>query len=186
MEYNLPQSTLRRAINDTLSAQKTVCFMWVDEGVLAGAGVAWLSTIAPSGATVIEIIVRSVLGGLGGLIIAVLAIFCWNIFQAPYKQRNELRNILKSQQKPSDSEITGTIQLLQGETLILKNDNGVKCTYSFSQVFLSIADELSIGISMNSLENKIIEGLQLNRSEAWYFPHKDKGITHFGLIYLTQ
>jgi hypothetical protein len=105
-------------------------------------------------------------------------IYLWNLFRAPYRQRNELRKLVESQKKPFDSEIAETIQLLQAETLILKKDNEEKNPYSFAEVFLSIADELSVGISLNSLESRIIEGLQLDDSKGWYFPHKDKGVAH--------
>jgi len=52
-------------------------------------GGTWLAQVAPVGASTLEIVTRSVTGGLGGLIVAVLIIFAWNLFGAPYKQRNE-------------------------------------------------------------------------------------------------
>ncbi|OGO22297.1 MAG: hypothetical protein A2144_00445 [Chloroflexi bacterium RBG_16_50_9] len=90
-QYPLKQSSWGRAKRDTISAQKTVRFMWGGEGVLAVAGGTWLAQIAPLGATTLEIVGRSVIGGLGGLLTAILIIFAWNLFRAPYKQRNEAR-----------------------------------------------------------------------------------------------
>ena len=95
-EYPLNQPAARRATNDTVSAQKTARFMWGGEGVLAVAGGTWLAQIAPIGAPTSEIVGRSVVGGLGGLLTAILIIFVWNLFRAPYKQRNEARNLLSA------------------------------------------------------------------------------------------
>lgn len=94
-QYALNQSTWRRAAKDTISAQRTARFMWGGEGVLAVAGGIWFAQLAPINAPVVEIIWRSVVGGLGGLAIAVLIIFAWNLFRAPYKQRNKARQIIK-------------------------------------------------------------------------------------------
>ena len=43
-----------------------------------------------------EMVVRAVLGGLGGLVIAFLMTLCWNIFRAPYRQRDEAIRTLES------------------------------------------------------------------------------------------
>jgi len=97
---SLTQTAIRRAINDTISAQKSTKFMWGGEGVLAVAGGAWLAQIAPLGASTLEIVARSVIGGLGGLVTAILIIFGWNLFRAPYRQRNEARTLLAERPKP--------------------------------------------------------------------------------------
>jgi hypothetical protein len=96
----LRQTAIRRAINDTVSAQKSTKFMWGGEGVLAAAGGAWLAHVAPLGASTLEIVARSVIGGLGGLVAAILIIFGWNLFRAPYRQRNEARILLAARPKP--------------------------------------------------------------------------------------
>jgi len=57
--------------------------------VLAVAGGTWLAQSAPVGTSTVEIVGRSVIGGLGGLLVAVILILTWNLFRAPYKQRNE-------------------------------------------------------------------------------------------------
>lgn len=101
MEYPLGQSSWSRAKQDTISAQKTARFMWGGEGVLAVGGGAWLAQIAPLGASTLEIVGRSVIGGLGGLLTAVFLIFVWNLFRAPYKQRNEARILLRAKPKPA-------------------------------------------------------------------------------------
>lgn len=100
-EYPINQSAFSRAIIDTGSAQKSAKFMWGGEGVLAVAGGTWLAQIAPSGASILEIVVRSVLGGLGSLSIGILVIFAWYLFRAPYKQRNEARALLLAKPKPA-------------------------------------------------------------------------------------
>ena len=94
-EYPLNQSSWSRAKQNTISVQKTARFMWGGEGVLAVAGGTWLAQIAPVGASTLEIVLRSVIGGLGGLVIAIVLIWGFNLFLAPYKQRNEARRELK-------------------------------------------------------------------------------------------
>lgn len=89
MEYH-QQSAIRRAFNDTISVQKSARFMWGGEGVLVVAGGAWLQAIAPTTASALEIVVRSVLGGLIGLVTAFLIVLAYNIISTPYKQRNEV------------------------------------------------------------------------------------------------
>ena len=74
--------------------------MWGGEGMLAVAGGTWLAQVAPMGASTTEIVLRSVIGGLGGLIVAVLVIFGWNLFRAPYKQRNEAREKISKLERP--------------------------------------------------------------------------------------
>lgn len=91
MEYPPAQSSWGRAKQDTVAAQKTARFMWGGESVLAVAGGTWLAQIAPIGAPTFEIVARSVIGGLGGLFTAAVMIFAWNLFRAPYRQRNEGR-----------------------------------------------------------------------------------------------
>ncbi len=100
-EYPLKQSSWGRARQDTVSSQRTARFMWGGEGVLAVAGGSWLVQIAPSSATTIEIVGRSVISGLGGLITAILIVFAWNVYRAPYKQRDEARANLLEKQKPT-------------------------------------------------------------------------------------
>lgn len=184
-EYPLNQSSWGRARQDTISAQKTTRFMWGGEGVLAVAGGAWLAQIAPLGAPTLEIVVRSVIGGLGGLLTAILIIFVWNLFRAPSKQRDEARNMVEQQREPSDREVNDAIGLLEAETLVLKNNEEEESSYSFSQIFLAIADRLSIGVLFNNnLENYITKGLGLGECKEWFFPYEHEGITHLiGVLY---
>lgn len=100
MQYPLNQSSWRRAKQDTISAQKTARFMWGGESVLAVAGGTWLAQIAPTGAPTLEIVVRSVIGVLGGLVITILLIFIWNLFRAPYRHLNEAIALLMTKPKP--------------------------------------------------------------------------------------
>jgi len=78
--------------------------MWGGEGMLAVAGGAWLAQIAPPYAPTLEIVGRSVIGGLGGLIVAIFIIFVWNFIRAPYKQRNEAWNALSKKPKPMSNK----------------------------------------------------------------------------------
>lgn len=95
MEYPPKQSSWGRAKQDTVATQKTARFMWGGESVLAVTGGTWLAGIAPIGASILEIVGRSVIGGLGGLLTALLVILSWNLFCAPYRQRNEARKKLQ-------------------------------------------------------------------------------------------
>lgn len=80
--------------------------------------------------------------------------------------------------KTIKSDVNDTIQLLQAETLVLKSNSGEERPYSFAQVLLAIADELTVGISLNSFESRILDGLTLGLGQGWYLPHEDKGATH--------
>lgn len=59
------------------------------------------STDYTNNAPTLEIVVRSVIGGLGGLLTAILIILVWNIFRAQYKQRDEARALLLAKPKPA-------------------------------------------------------------------------------------
>ncbi len=177
MEYP-QQSAIRRAINNTVSAQKSARFMWGGEGVLAVAGGAWLQAIAPVDTTTLEIIARSVVGGLIGLSSAILLILAWNLIRAPYKQRNEARDMVRQLRRPSDSEVTDVIRLLEAETLTFRSNDEEEHSYSFAQVFLAIAHQLSIGISSIYFDEKVRKELAIDANEEWYLPYEDEGITH--------
>jgi len=99
-KYPTNQSAFGRAISDTVMSQRSAKFMWGGEGVLAVAGGAWLVQIAPIGVTTAEIIIRSIVGGLGGLVTAFVIVLAWNLLRAPYKQRNEARAALSQRPKP--------------------------------------------------------------------------------------
>lgn len=80
--------------------------------------------------------------------------------------------------KPSDSEIAVAIRLLEVETLVFKNNEVEERSYSFSQVFLALADQLSIGLSSTHFEDKIRKGLNIEEKGGWYLSYEDEGITH--------
>ena len=177
-EPGLSQTSIRRAISDTISSQKTARFMWGGEGVLAVAGVTWLVQIAPASASTLEIVTRSVLGGFGGLVTAILIIFAWTFARTPYKQRNEARKLVKQQRTPTESEVNDVVRLLEDEKLVSRNNEGEERSYSLSQVFLAIADYLAVGFTFPSLEGYVRKGLGINEKEGWYFPHEDLRLTH--------
>ena len=116
----MQKSVWRRAFRDTCTAQKTVRFMWGGEGVLAAAGGAWLTAITPDNASVAELVLRAVLGGLGGLLVAILIIFSWQLFRAPYKQRNEACRVIQDLQKEKSEalgEVDSIINILESEII---------------------------------------------------------------------
>ena len=86
----------KRAVGDAIAAQRTLRFkVW--EAVLAVAGAAWLTAIAPDNASSAEQVGRAVGGGLIGLITAVLVALLFNFIRAPYRQRNEARDTIIGQ-----------------------------------------------------------------------------------------
>ena len=86
--------------------------------------------------------------------------------------------MVEQQRKPSDSEVVDAIGLLGAEKLTLKNNENEESSYSFSQVFLALADQLSIGITSTYFEDKVRKGLVIDANEGWYFPYEDEGIAH--------
>ena len=85
----------------------------------------------------------------------------------------------------SASQIYDAIGLLEAETLLLRHNSGKERSYSFAQVLLAIADQLTIGVSSIHFESRIIKGLGIDERGGWYFPYGDDGITHLIGI-LTQ
>lgn len=92
----MKESVPRRAWNDTIVAQKTIRFTWLGDIVLVTAGVALLTTFAPSGVSNWEPVARAVGGGLLGLAAAVGILFLYNFIRAPYRQRDEARRELQN------------------------------------------------------------------------------------------
>ena len=86
--------------------------------------------------------------------------------------------MVEQKRKPSDSEVIDAIGLLEAETLVLKNNEGGESSYSFSQVFFALADQLSIGFSSIQFEDKIRKGLNIDEKGSWYFPYANEGIPH--------
>jgi len=126
-------------------------------------------------------VIGGVFGWYWGLAIVIFGTICvWMgaTARAPVKQRDEARELVEQQRKPSDSEVTDAIRLLEAETLVLKNNEEEERSYSFSQVFLALADHLSIGISSIHFEGKLRKGLSIDERGGWYFPYEDEGITH--------
>ena len=114
------QSAPRRALEDTFAAQRTTRFMWGGEGVLAVAGGAWLTALAPSSASVAEQIIRAVIGGMGGLLAAIIVILAWNLAIAPYRQRNEARELIQG-----GDDIGAAIRRLSNLSVVHGEDNTI-------------------------------------------------------------
>lgn len=149
MDYPRNQSSWGRAYQNTISAQKTARFMWGGEGVLAVAGGTWLAQVAPTGATTVEIVSRSVIGGLGGLLTAIFIIFFWNLFRAPYKQRNDARLALhKLAQTPLKVEYLSHGYQLAGKNWLGKN---LYLRY-FNVMLTNTSDTQSVSTKAISLE----------------------------------
>ena len=67
-------------------------------------------------------VARSVIGGLGGLVTAILIIFAWNLYRAPYKQRNEARRALENlSQTPLILECNSYEKSLAGKNWLGEN-----------------------------------------------------------------
>ena len=94
--------------------------MWVGESMLAGGGGTWLAQVAPLDASTLEIVVRSIVGGLIGLIVAVIAIFVFNLIGAPYHQRNEARQLYR---QLKEEKTKAAINLVIGGVLINGDDS---------------------------------------------------------------
>ena len=125
---------------------------------------------------VVAVVIGGVFGWYWGLAIVIFGTICvWMgaTARASVKQRDEARELVEQQRKPSDSEVADTIRLLEAETLVLKNNEEEECSYSFSQVFLALADQLSSGISSIHFESQILKGLDLD--SEWFLPHDDEG-----------
>ena len=99
------------------------------------------------------------------------------------QQRNEARGLVEQQREPSDSEVNDVIQLLEAETLVVGNNNGEERSYSFAEVFLAIADHLTVGFhSPSSLRGFIRKGLGMDERKE-YFPYEPDDFTHlFGIL----
>ena len=93
------ESGLRRAWNDTISAQKTVKFMWLVNGVWVVSVGAWLFAIAPPSASPFEIVIRAVSGGLIGLITSFAFLYVFSFVRAPYRQRDEALTLLEAKEE---------------------------------------------------------------------------------------
>jgi len=126
-------------------------------------------------------VIGGVFGWYWGVAIVIFGTICvWMgaTARASVKQRDEARNMVEQQREPSDSKVNDAIRLLQTESLVTKHNNGEERSYSFAQVFLSISDQLSVGISLNRFEEKIRKGLHIDDYGGWYFPSEADGITH--------
>ena len=159
--HSLRESLWRRGWNDTKAIWTSWPFYILD--------------------AVVAVVIGGILGWYWGLAIVIFGMFCVWIgatARAPVKQRNEARELIEQQRKPSDSEVIDAIGLLEAETLVLKNNEGEESSYSFSQVFLALADQLSIGFSSIQFEDKIRKGLNINEKGSWYFPYANEGIPH--------
>lgn len=87
----MQESTLRRAWNDTISAQKTIRFTWLGNGGLGVAGGVLLPILATDDAAPVELVPFVVGGGLLGLASAFVLIYLYYLARAPYRQRDEAR-----------------------------------------------------------------------------------------------
>ena len=127
-----------------------------------------------------------VLVPLVGVFAGLACVLLISLFVAPYRQRNEARELVQQQDTPTGSEVNDAIRSLKTETpLVLKHNSGEERSYSFVQVLLAIADQLTIGIHARSFESAILEGLELGLNSGWYLPSADKGSTHL-IGVLTQ
>ena len=124
-EYPPNQTAYQRACQETELFRKTGWSFYVWEvggaavfGVVGGFIGFWLT---PSNTTTTgQFAWPTIGGGLGviiGFTIVFGGIFVWNLYRAPYRQRDEARKIVKQLTTPLDSTINETIRLLQTESL---------------------------------------------------------------------
>jgi len=78
--------------------------------VLAVAGGKWLTAIDLSSASVLEIVARSVLGGILGLLLAVILIFIFNLVSAPYRICKEAKDNLQSEFTATKNKMDAELQ----------------------------------------------------------------------------
>jgi len=78
---------------------------------MAVGGAAWLAALAPQNAAVSEQVWRAVGGGLIGLLVAVACIFLINLVLAPYKQRNEARELAVDWRRSLRSQLNELVRL---------------------------------------------------------------------------
>jgi hypothetical protein len=169
VEYPTKQSSWGRAKQDTISAQKTARFIWVGQAVLAVAGGTWLAQIAPLGASTAEIAGRSVIGGLCGLFVAVILIFAWNLFRAPYRQRDEARK--KLSQTPLKVDFYGYKRSLVGKNW-LQEDQYI---WIFPVGLTNTSDKDNVGTrAVSLLLNFNAPDGKLRRFPLLLIPEKDK------------
>lgn len=133
MEYPINQTAHQRACQDTESFRKSGLSFWAFEvlgaavfGVVGALLGFWLTPLNSS------VFWRNawptIGGGLGivaGFIIVFLTIYLWNLFRAPYKQRNEARSLLlaKPVVRPlsNRNELRGAIASAEQTTIELAN-----------------------------------------------------------------
>ena len=100
--------------------------------------VAWfLAFIVPGGGTMLATLfipanvdlkvaaLYGFLGGIAGLLLVFTAVYAWNLFRAPYKQRNEARDISRAKSEPipleNRKELRGAIASVENTTIQLVN-----------------------------------------------------------------
>ncbi len=112
----MAESTCRRAWKDTERFRRSTLFFWGCEAlgaVLFGVGGALLLPEQPSR---LASVLYPGLGTVAGLATVFVVVFIWNLFRAPYRQRNEARELTKEYQdqiKEIDQKYTNEINKLQ-------------------------------------------------------------------------
>lgn len=113
MDINLHESSWQRAKRDTEKLRKdSPIWYWGVEvvGVMAFTGIGlWLTPDQP---TKLESILYPSIGAIAGLVIAALLVFIWNLFRAPYRQRNEARTLLTLLTKLKPAPLTNRKELI--------------------------------------------------------------------------
>jgi len=106
----MPEPTWRRAWEDTESFRQTTKSFWAWEvvgtamfGVVGGMAGAWL---APEHATTFQQSIYPTVGAAIGLVLGFVLtfglIYGWSLFRAPYRQRDDALNMVKSIQQQCD------------------------------------------------------------------------------------
>lgn len=99
--YPISQSSFRRAMADTMHApRQNPWFFWIIGTVMVALGTFLGVIYTPEGSSKFLSIIYPIAGVILGAIIGIIIIFIINLILAPYRQRNEARDLLLAKPKP--------------------------------------------------------------------------------------
>jgi hypothetical protein len=128
------ESVWSRAWKDTEQFRASAVWFWIVEvvgaamfGVIGGTVGFWLT---PQSATSLQKTLYPVVGaGIGivtGFIVAFVLIFTWNLFRAPYRQRNDALSRVDDVQQRYDTVLDSIRFALAFDTVVLTMDKGLQ------------------------------------------------------------
>ncbi|MFC1962279.1 hypothetical protein ACFLWN_04495 [Chloroflexota bacterium] len=114
MEYPINQSAWSRSCNDTSAWLHSHILAWFFAFLVPGGGTVLATSVVPPDVAPGLTALYGFLGGLGGIIFLLIAVYAVELTKAPYKQRNEVRQIIEKledefkKSKPFDVECRTT------------------------------------------------------------------------------